>query len=202
MTSTSANSEVRERQRPLKNRYREQPEAALSAKWGRASSADIAATDPFHGEAEVGRGYGTTFRYGMDRGIGGLHDLPNPGDLLCATLATCFDGAIRMIADLMGVELAELSVEVDGQVDLRGTLLLEPTVPVGFTRLSISPNVRAIDGTDPARIAQLLELAEQTCVTLSTLRNGVSVQINLNGIGARRADEAAPSKLPRSRSHP
>src|SRR5262245_10508287 len=97
---TSA-SEVRDRQRPLKKLYREQPAEALSPKWARASSRAIAATDPFHGEAEVGRGYGTTFRYGMDKGVGGLHDLPNPGDQLCATLATCFDGAIRMIANLM-----------------------------------------------------------------------------------------------------
>ena len=178
MTATSAKSEVRERQRPLQKRYREQPGEALSCKWARTRSRAVAATDPFHGEAEVGRGYDTTIRYGMDRGVGGLHDLPNPGDLLSATLATCFDGAIRMIANLMGIELAEVSVEVTGEVDLRGTLLLEPSIPVGFTSLTISPHVRASDDTDPARIALLLDLAEQTCVTLSTLRDGVSVQVN------------------------
>lgn len=178
MTSTATHSEVRDRQRPLKGRYREHPAEALSQKWARASSRAVAATDPFHGEAEVGRECTTTFRYGLDRGVGGLHDLPNPGDLLCATLATCFDGSIRMIANLMGIELAEVCVEVDGEVDLRGTLLVEPTVPVGFTTLTISPHVRATEGTDPAQLATLLELVEQTCVTLSTLRNGVNVQIN------------------------
>ena len=177
MTSTAPNSEVRDRQRPLKRLYREHPGEALSRKWARASSSAVAAIDPFHGEAEVGRGYGTTFRYGLDRGVGGLQDLPNPGDLLCATLATCFDGSIRMIANLLGIELEEVCVEVDGEVDLRGTLLVEPTVPVGFTTLTISPHVRATEGTDPALVVMLLGLAAQTCVTLSTLRNGVSVQI-------------------------
>jgi uncharacterized OsmC-like protein len=176
MTST-AHSEVRDRQRPLKRRYGECPSAARSPKWARTSSRTIAPTDPFHGEAEIGRGYDATFRYGLDRGVGGLHDLPNPGDLLCATLATCFDGSIRMIADLMGIELDDVSVEVSGEVDLRGTLLVEPTAPVGFTSLVISPRVGAT-GADPAQVATLLALAEQTCVTLSTLRNGVTVELD------------------------
>jgi uncharacterized OsmC-like protein len=171
-------SEVRDRQRPLKKLYREQPAEALSPKWARTTSSTVGAADPFHGEAEVGRGYGKTFQYGLDRGIGGLHDLPNPGDQMCATLASCFDGSIRMVADLMGIELEEISVEVDGVVDLRGTLLLDPTVPVGFTTLSIRPHVRPTEGTDPTQITILLDLAEQICVTLSTLRNGVGVEIN------------------------
>lgn len=177
MTSPTTSSEVRDRQRPLRKLYREHPAEALSPKWARTSSSAVAASDPFHGDVEVGRGYGTRLRYGLDKGIGGLHDLPNPGDQLCATLAACFDGTIRMVADLMGIELDEVCVEVNGEVDLRGTLLLEPTVPVGFTSLTVRPEVRATDGTDPARVAALLDLVEQTCVTLSTLREGVSVQI-------------------------
>src|SRR6266487_6017596 len=113
----STHSEVRDRQRPLRALYREQPTEAMSAKWARTSSATIAIGDPFHGEVEVGCGYGATFRYGLDRKVGGLHDLANPGDLLCATLAACLDSTIRMIADLLAVELEDLSVEVSGDVD-------------------------------------------------------------------------------------
>jgi uncharacterized OsmC-like protein len=52
----------------------------------------------------VGRGYGASFEYGIDEKVGGLSDRPNPGDLLCAALAACEDGTIRMVAGLLGVE--------------------------------------------------------------------------------------------------
>jgi hypothetical protein len=103
--------------RDLRALYRERPEEAISSKWARASSARVPARDPAHGEVEVGRGYGASLEYGIDEKVGGLSDGPNPGDLLCAALAACEDGTIRMIAGLLGVELEGLEVEVSGDLE-------------------------------------------------------------------------------------
>jgi uncharacterized OsmC-like protein len=101
----------------------------------RTSAARVAASDPFHGEVEIGHGYGTSLRFGLDRQIGGLHDAPNPGDPLGAALAACQDGAIRMIANLLGVELSALEAKVSGELDVRGCLGADPDVRVGFDAL-------------------------------------------------------------------
>lgn len=40
---------------------------------------------------------------GVHRAVGGLHDAPTPGDLLCAALAACQDSTFRMIANIMNM---------------------------------------------------------------------------------------------------
>ena len=52
---------------------------------------------------------------GVHRAVGGLHDAPTPGDLLCAALAACQDSTFRMIANLMNIELEDLTVDVTGR---------------------------------------------------------------------------------------
>ena len=168
-------STVGERQAPLRAAYAERPQDALTRKSARTTSATVAATDPFHGEVVVGSGYGTTLRYGLDHHVGGLHDAPNPGDLLCAALAACQDGAIRMIADLLGVALVALEVEVTGEVDARGCLGADPDVRVGFEALECTVSLRAEPGTDPRRVEMVVAAAERFCVNLDTLRDGIAV---------------------------
>jgi uncharacterized OsmC-like protein len=166
---------IAERQAPLRGLYGQDPARALTRKTARTSSADIPVTDPFHGEVEVGDGYGSLFRFGLDKHIGGLHDAPNPGDLLCAALAACADGAIRMLADRLGVGLTALEVKVTGDLDVRGCLLLDPGVRVGFEKLSCAVKLAAAAGTDRRRLDALTTAAERVCINLDTLRRGVEV---------------------------
>jgi uncharacterized OsmC-like protein len=175
----SCASVVAERQAPLCGLYAESPPAALTRKSGRTSSATVAAGDPFHGEVEVGRGYAVALRFGLDRQIGGHGDAPNPGDLLCAALAACQDGAIRMIANLLGVELTELEVEVSGQLDVRGCLGADSGVRVGFEALECKVHLTAKEGTHPNRVETLVAAAERFCVNLDTLRGGIEVRTSV-----------------------
>jgi uncharacterized OsmC-like protein len=168
-------STVHDRQAPLRALYVERPQAALTRKSARTTSAAIAATDPFHGEVEVGSGYGTSLRFGLDRHVGGFDDAPNPGDLLCAALAACQDGAIRMIANLLGVNLVELEVAVTGELDARGCLGADRDVRVGFESLECKVSLRAEQGTNPKRVETVIAAAERFCVNLDSLRGGIEV---------------------------
>jgi uncharacterized OsmC-like protein len=168
-------SVVAERQAPLRARYAEHTGAATIVKQARAGPAD--GRDPFHGTVEPGRPYGVVWRYGVDEAIGGLHDAPNPGELLCAALAACADVSVRMIADLLRVQLDEVEVEVSGDLDVRGTLDVDRSVPVGFQRLALAVRVRPAPETPQGRIDRLAVAAERACVVLDTLRRAVPVDV-------------------------
>ena len=168
-------SVVAARQAPLRDRYAHSPQDALTRKTARTTTKSVPADDPFHGEVEIGDGYGISVRYGLDRYIGGLHDAPNPGDLLCAALAACADGTVRMIANLLEIELEDLEVEIGGELDVRGCLAADPNVRVGFQRLDCRVRLHAADGTDPLRVEHLTAAAERYCVNLDTLIGGIDV---------------------------
>lgn len=172
-------TEARERQDPLRERYKESPREALITDRGRANGGTV--TDPFHGRVEPGsEDYGMAWPFGIHKAIGGYHDRPNPGDILCAALASCLDSTIRIIANRHGVSLASLEVDVTGNLDVRGTLMVDRAVPVGFQKMRCHVNIRAADGTDPKSLERLLAASEKSCVVLQTLRSGVTVETSLH----------------------
>ena len=170
-------TDVAHMHRDLRARYTERPEEAISSKWARTSSSRIPAGDAAHGEVEVGRGYGVSLDYALDEKVGGLSDGPNPGDLLCAALAACEDGTIRMVAGLLGVQLEQLEVEVCGDLDVRGTLGIDPNIRVGFSELDCSVRLDVAPGTDPRAARRLMAAAKRFCVNLDTLKGGAAVRV-------------------------
>jgi uncharacterized OsmC-like protein len=175
--SRSKVSIVMHRQDPLRERYRSVPEEAHIRDGARTIDAP---SDPFHGAVALGEGLGAPWRFGIHRAVGGYHDLPNPGDMLCAALAGCLDSTIRMIADRLEIRIELLEVAVSASVDVRGTLLVDRTVPVGFQEIDCRVQLKSAGDADPAKLEVLLEAAEHSCVVLRTLRHGVSVQTRVN----------------------
>src|SRR3974377_2284896 len=112
---------AKQRQDPLRERYRIAANKAYivdSAKTVRDGS-----EDPFHNTVALGDGYGALWRVGIHRAVGGFHDLPNPGDILCAALASCLHSTLRIIADRLEIPIATLEVSTWAEGDVRGTFL-------------------------------------------------------------------------------
>jgi uncharacterized OsmC-like protein len=166
---------ILERQAPLRQAYGEDPKRAQTEKW--ASTTMTADTDTLHSLVHIGKGFGVSQRTGIDRAIGGDHDLPNPGDLLCAALAACEDGTIRILADLLGIPILDLRVEVTGDVDVRGSLGIDRSVRTGFRSMACRVQLRVPPEVDAQRLAMLKKHAERSCVNLETLRSGVPVEL-------------------------
>ncbi len=171
---------VGERHAALRALYERQPEAALIVK--RVRTRPPLDGEPSHSTTVPDNvvypaaPYGLSWDLGLDEAVGGLHDAPNPGDMLCAALAACQDGLLRMMASSLGVDLEELEVTVTGRVDVRGTLNMDPDVRVGFDSMRMDVRLRAAPDT-PARLLERLRIGgERLCVTLDTLRRGVPVE--------------------------
>jgi uncharacterized OsmC-like protein len=170
--------DVRARQQPLRDRYKSAPTEALIT--DRARAINGVETDPFHGTVVPGsQDYGVEWPFGIHCAVAGDHDGPNPGDLLCAALATCLDSTIRIIANRLAVTLVSLEVDVSALLDVRGTLVVDRAVSVGFQSMRCQVTIQAAEGTDPDLVEKLLAAAEYSCVNLQTLRSGVAVELGV-----------------------
>src|SRR5689334_19762900 len=182
---------VRQRQAPLQERYRQVPAEA----WinDHAHTVTACGEDAFHGTVVPANGAGAPLQFGIHRTVGGFHDYPNPGDLLSAALAACFDSTVRMVAEHLGIRLESLEVRVEAECDARGCLLVERSVAVGFQRMRCGIKLQTRDHVGEEAIRTLVAAAEHSSVIMQTLRNGVTVQTEIETDDAAAATAAAAS---------
>ena len=154
-------------QASLRAQYVTTPEVAMVTDEARTCGIDP--SDPFHLQVEPKHGSGVNVPCGVHRAVGGPYDAPCPGDLLCAALAACQDSSIRMVANLMGIELIALAVQVKATVDVRGALGIDLNVPVGFQSITCNIHLEAKDGTPPDMLEKLCVAAQRCCVVGQTL---------------------------------
>ena len=165
---------VFEAQKPLKESYVIDPDLAMVTDHAKASGED--ATDPYHSIVEPMDGCGVSVPVGVHAAVGGKHDAPTPGDILCAALAACQDSSIRMVANLMGIELLELEVNVMATADVRGALMMDRLVPVGFQKMSCEVKMKVKEGTEPRQVERLQSAAKACCVVQQTLKSPPPVE--------------------------
>ena len=132
---------VYEAQVSLRAQYMETPELAMVTDEARTCGIDP--SDPFHSQVKPMLGGDATVPFGVHRAVGGPYDAPCPGDLLCAALAACQDSSVRMVANLMGIELLALEVQVKATVDVRGAMGIQTDVPVGFQSITCDIHLKA-----------------------------------------------------------
>jgi len=150
---------LREIQRPIKERYREDPARAkvtLRAT-GQAGDGAMACS------VDLGRAMYATAAH---QGVGGAGSAACSGDLLLGALAACAQLTCQMVAANMGLEGIGIAVTVEGDLDLRGTLGT-PDVPVGFEAIRVRFALTGEIADD--RRERLMERTERYCVVLQTL---------------------------------
>lgn len=72
--------------------------------------------------------------------------------------------------------------DVTADVDVRGTLLVDKAVPVGFQSMQCHVDAQAAEDTDPKLVQRLLAAAEHSCVVMQTLRSGVPIETSFSGV--------------------
>jgi uncharacterized OsmC-like protein len=99
----------------------------------------------------------------MHKVVGGDLDFPNPGDLLCASLASYFESTIRMIANKLGIELYETKINATAKVDVRVTLMMDKSIPVGFQSMQMDTIIIA-KNTNEKRLNTLIKGPKLNCI--------------------------------------
>lgn len=152
--------ELRARQQPLKQTYRDDPSRALVT-----SSASVRLADD--GIAAIVDGPERSPRAGLHPVAGGDGTEACSADILLEALAACAGVTVRSVATAMRVALRSGTVRAVGTWDARGTLGIDKDAPVGLTsvRLEFSLDTDADDATT----ARLLDLTERYCVIAQTL---------------------------------
>ncbi|MET4718612.1 putative OsmC-like protein [Bradyrhizobium japonicum] len=100
--------------------------------------------------AEV-EGYGlggeqVSRRFSIDidepRELGGSNNFANPQEYLIAALNACMTVGYVAQCAARGITLESLSIETDGDIDLRGFLGVDPAVPPGYETLSYTVRIK------------------------------------------------------------
>lgn len=162
-----------QRQESLGRHYVEAPGDAWITDYARARPGNH--IDAIHGMVELANSNGGRQQYGIHCAVGGDHDAPNPGDLLSAALAACLHSTLRMVAERLEVTLLDSEVMVTAHADVRGALMVDTTVPVGFQRMHCDVRLEVPSETDERTIKTLMVAAERCCVVFQTLKSGTRV---------------------------
>ncbi len=183
-TRTTSNT-LRERQAPLKTRYQDDPTSARTTITVRSVTD---ATSAAAGSSELPRvriapdaAPDQAWEVGAHPMAGGEEGRMCSGDLLLGSLAACQELTIRMVAAAMGITLDTLELTVEGDMDFRGTMGIDPETPVGFDAIRIHARLSA--DAPPDRLQRLVQRAERYCVVNATLGQPPKVELTI-GTGA------------------
>ncbi|TXN37820.1 OsmC family protein [Flagellimonas hymeniacidonis] len=167
-------SVVHERHLVLKEKYLEDSTSGWIT--DSAEVIGINLHDPFRTSVSINNKMKVPFKIGVHNAVGGDHDFPNPGDLLCASLASCFESTIRLISNKLGIELIETKINATAQVDVRGTLMFDKSVPVEFQSMHIDALIIAKNTTEKL-LHQLIEGAKRSCIVYQTIKKGTPITL-------------------------
>ncbi len=155
-------------QEPLKQRYSEDPDAALVT---------LAA------DGELGEGVSCSVQTGRALAEAGLHPATGgdgsqlcSGDMLLEALAACAGVTLKAVATSLGIAVAGGRVHAEGDLDFRGTLAVDRDAQVGFRAIRLSFDLDTEASAE--ELETLLKLTERYCVVFQTLRTPPELSVN------------------------
>ncbi len=168
--------ELRAIQAPIKERYKDEPSAALVT---------------MHAEGTLGdEGVSCSVQTGkalVDAGLhpasGGDGSFACSGDMLLEALVACAGVTLRAVAVQRGMRVSG-TVRAEGDLDFRGTLGVDRDAPVGFKDIRLSFELTSDASAED--LEKLIATTERYCVVLQTLRNTPGIAVSSSAASARR----------------
>jgi uncharacterized OsmC-like protein len=157
-------AELRSRQGPLKQRYRDDPRAA-------ATTVHREAAFDGHGFSVRVDTWAGPVRGGLHEATGGDGSDACSADMLLEALLACAGVTLRSVAHAMGIEIRSGTLRAEASFDARGTLAVSRDVPVGLTGVRVTALLDT--DADPAKLDKLAELTDRYCVVGQSLRGPV-----------------------------
>lgn len=161
---------LRERQRPVKQGYREDPGSAVvtGSATAQVDQSALTATVPtWSGDVAAG----------LHPAAGGDGSLACSADIVLQALVACAGVTLSSVATALGVELRSARATAHGSWDARGTLGVDRDAPVGLTGIELVFDLDTDADADTQ--ARLLELTERYCVVARTLQDPPPLTVRL-----------------------
>jgi uncharacterized OsmC-like protein len=162
-------SALKEVQAPFKQRYRDEPEAAVIT---------------LKAEGEVGDGVSCKVDTGRALVEAGLHPATGgsglqacSGDMLLEALVACAGVTLSAVATALEIPLRSCKVHAEGDLDFRGTLGVAKDAPVGFKKIRLRFELDSDASAD--QLATLQKLTERYCVVYQTLRSAPDLDVQM-----------------------
>ncbi|MBU6270546.1 MAG: OsmC family protein [Betaproteobacteria bacterium] len=151
--------ELRALQAPLKDQYRQQPQAAFVT---------------LSAEGRLGEGVSCSVQTGQALVKAGLHPASGgdglsacSGDMLLQALVACAGVTLKAVSTALGITLRDATLRAEGDMDFRGTLGVAKDAPVGLSAVRLS--IHLDTDASAEQIQTLLRLTERYCVIYQTL---------------------------------
>jgi uncharacterized OsmC-like protein len=162
--------ELRSLQAPLKERYRQEPQAALvtlkaEGRIGEGVSCNVATSKAM-------------ISAGLHPATGGNGLMACSGDMLLEALVACAGVTLSAVATAIDIDLRGGTVRAEGDLDFRGTLGVSKEVPVGFQQVRLHFDLET--NANEEQLATLLKLTERYCVVYQTIRNATEITSSRN----------------------
>ncbi|MEY2539650.1 MAG: hypothetical protein QOG67_3390 [Verrucomicrobiota bacterium] len=172
--------ELRSLQAPLKERYRQEPKAALvtlkaEGRLGEGVSCRVATSKAM-------------IEAGLHPATGGNGMMACSGDMLLEALVACAGVTMAAVASAIGVEIRSGTVRVEGDLDFRGTLGVSKEVPVGFERIRLHFDLET--RATEEELISLLRLTERYCVVYQTLQRATEIKTSRSIVGAESEESS------------
>ncbi len=162
-------NELKTMQAPIKERYREDPNAAVIT---------------LKAEGNIGEGLTCSVQTskalieaGLHPATGGTGMQACSGDMLLEALVACAGVTLNAVATALGYEIGNAKVRAEGDLDFRGTLGVAKDAPVGFRDIRLAFDIEG-NLTEEER-ATLLKLTERYCVVYQTIRSSPPVAVTM-----------------------
>ena len=162
--------ELRAMQAPIKERYKQDPSAAVITLKAKGSIE----TEGLTCKVETGRALAVA---GLHPASGGSGLELCSGDMLLEALVACAGVTLKSVATAIEVPLQQGLVFAEGDLDFRGTLGVDKEAPVGFAEVRLRFEV---DTAEPQeKLDLLLKLTERYCVVYQTIKNGPKISVSM-----------------------
>lgn len=110
--------------------------------------------------------------------LGGSDAGPNPVELVLAALGTCQEITYRAYATALGIPLDQVSVELQGDIDLRGFFAVDDAVRAGYQAITGTVTLRS--SAPRADLEKLRAVVNAHCPVLDILTHPVPVDLELS----------------------
>ena len=168
-------SQLKSLQAPLKQKYKDDPSSAVVTlrASGRLDAPGVSC------RVDTGR---ALVEAGLHPATGGTGLQACSGDMLLEALAACAGVTLRAVATALEIPVRGGTVEVEGDLDFRGTLGVSKEAPVGFREIRMRLNLDT--DASPDQLATLHKLTERYCVVLQTLKTSPAVATKMETLAA------------------